>query len=158
MTLGRGKAWEVQLEVWHRQYRADSLAVVHHAHPPVKRGRFVGKAPPDFFGVVAGGVGVLFDAKATTALKRWPLANIKPHQARDLEAWWQRGAHSFIALDWSGSRWMLPWGVLQDPYWEWRHNSGRAHLTRADLPLLGVEMDEDGWINHLICCSDVRPG
>jgi len=97
--------------------------------------------PPDFVGVALGRP-VVFDAKST-AQPRWSLADLRPHQARDLEAATKAGAFAFIALDLRGERWVLPWALLS-PRWV---AHPRSSLSSDDRSGMALRMDsDDGWL------------
>lgn len=163
-TAGRaaalaGRSWEIDLARWHDAYRRDGRACIQRAHPPVKHirslggGQFVGvrdrTGPPDFWGTLPGGRAVVFDAKECSAA-RWPLKAVEPHQARDLEAHTRQGAVAFVALDFAGRGWVLPWDRLVEPYWmtvDGEARRGEASLTPADVALIGLPMGADGWLD-----------
>lgn len=157
----RGRAWQGLLEHWHDEYRRDRRAVVWPTSPPVRvlsrvgangqfRACWAGDGPPDYVGFVAGGQGVLFDAK-DCSLDAWPLRDLERHQARDLEAAHVAGHRAFVALRLGGEGWVLPWSSLGPRWWAWweadRVRPGEASLTAADCDQLGHRMREPGdWL------------
>lgn len=144
-----GRSWEIALEAQHDRYRRDRLAVVWKTEPRRDRtGRYVEKAPPDFVGVLADGRGVCFDAKDCTR-SRWPLSNVKPHQARDLEAVYLAGGVAFVALRMGSVGHFLPWGALRESYQAWRLGEGSASLGPRDIERIGREMDGADWLGVL---------
>lgn len=137
----KGRSWELLLESEHDRYRRLGLATVWKAEPRRDmRGRFIGKAPPDYVGVLKGGRAVVFDAKDCEQA-RWPLANLKRHQAMDLEATWKAGGLAFIALrmrhgersKWT--QWAVPWTRLRIDYQQWA-SAGATHAASLDVNYL----------------------
>jgi hypothetical protein len=116
-----GLAWEMLLEGLHKRYARDRVAHVDRCHPEVKAvqtlpgGKFVGIRPKwgpvDFLGVLAGGRAVAFDAKETAA-PTFALANLAPHQARDLRRYHELGAVAGVALRCAQGCFWLSWDVL----------------------------------------------
>jgi recombination protein U len=146
----RGKGWEQQIRVWNDRYRKEGRAWVCRTSAgikqigPSKGGRFqacyAAEGPPDFVGV-ADGRPVVFDAKDCTG-RRWYLSQVKPHQARALEAAQKAGALAFVALRFGGDGWVLPWKALR-PLWL---DKAVASLTVADMNDLALVMDGQGWL------------
>lgn len=156
--MNRGKAWEAQLIAWHHAYAKAGLAFVVQAPPAVKvigkpdRGRFLAcwskSGPPDFAGGALGRP-VVFDAKHSDAA-RWPLKNLEPHQARDLNTATKAGALAFVALRLPDGAFVLPWETLGPVWMRW----GRGEAERGDSSIdatraaeLGLPMNEDGWLD-----------
>ena len=138
----RGKGWESRLDHQHRDYRADRRAVMFRAHPATKviGGRTIReKAPPDFFGVIAGGTPILFDAKSHQG-PRFPFGQLKLHQAMALEAWQVAGGVAGIALRLEPSAgevrtWWVDWRHLGPAWWAW-HEKAPKWFASADLDWL----------------------
>lgn len=160
-----GRAWEARLLAWHHAYKKAGEAFVVQAPPPVKmiskpvKGRFMAahmkEGPPDFVGVALRRA-VCFDAKHTEAA-RWPLSELQPHQARDLDAASKAGAFAFVALEFEGQGWVLPWEALGPAWVAWaagRARRGQASLSAHDIAALGIPMDpKEGWlpaVRHLL--------
>lgn len=155
MRSGRGRGWEAQLDTQHDKYRKAGHAIVHKTHPPtmMARGKLVYKAKgaPDYLGR-AGSRPVCFDAKEV-AVERLPFANIKEHQAKDMEAWAKdRSAIVGIALRIKGiGTWWIDWRVLSDLWWTWRETKGAQ--ASVDLEWLGrcaSRMDGADWLGARI--------
>ena len=106
--------------------------MVMRAHPPIGLRQ---KGPPDFFGVLPGGMGILFDAKSTES-RRLSFGAIPEHQARALEAWEAAGGVAGIAAKVDGSGWWIPWTTLGPQWWRWREEGGRP--ASVDLDWLGT--------------------
>lgn len=153
-----GRAWEAQLIVWHRAYADAGHAFVVQAPPAVKviskpvNGRFTAcwtkDGPPDFAGS-AFGRGIVFDAK-DCAGSRWPLSDLAPHQARDLNTAQKAGAIAFVALRLEGQGWVVPWSVLGPRWIRWGKNQaarGEASLGVAELRQIALPMDGEGWLS-----------
>lgn len=152
-----GIAWQRQLEVVHDGYRRDQRATIWKTEPGVKvlsqvvdgkfRAAWSADGPPDFMGV-AQGVFVVFDAKSIEADK-FPCANLKPHQARDLEAARTNGGQSFLALRASdGVGWVVPWLTFGPIWWAW-HEATKARSVRASFrpDEIGIRMPAPGdWL------------
>lgn len=154
----RGIEWQRLLEERHDGYRRERQALVWPVPPRVRvcsrvgptgqfRAAWVAHGPPDYAGVLAGGRGVVFDAK-DCAGERWSLGELPLHQARDLEAANDRGAAAFVALRFAGSRgWVLPWALLGPRWWAWQDGAakrGQASVLEGDV---GVQMRELGdWL------------
>ena len=155
-----GRAWEAQLQVWHKAYKTNNQAYVIHAPPPVKvlsvvkpdgsfQARWWKKGPCDFIGVVAGGRAVVFDAKHC-ASDRWPFKSLEVHQARALHAATQSGAFAFVALRMGRKALVLPWTAFATVYSDWANGKsqhGAASLTLQELRAIATPMDSSGWLH-----------
>lgn len=131
----KGKGWETRLDFQHDEYRRERRGVFFHAHPEVKviAGKAIrSKGPPDYFGV-ADGVAYLFDAKKVEG-PRFALSNIKPHQAKALEAWMCHTGDSGVALKIGARTFWIPWEELNGLWWAWHEARGaRASVDVAWL-------------------------
>jgi len=146
----RGRSWEAQLDHQHRIYRQGRRAVIFRAHPATKvvAGRAIRqKGPPDYFGALSSGLGVLFDAKSHRG-RRLPFGQLQLHQARDLEAWHIHGGLAGIALRLEPSKgerrtYWVGWGALGPPWWAWRerHPGARASIDLEWLADHGRDLD-----------------
>lgn len=134
-----GKAWEMRLARWHREYWYRRRAAVWKSHPELKlvAGKWIpsGVGQPDFSGCLAGGRMVSFDAKETSkrVLERRAIAD---HQAQALSQVVDMGglafiAARFVALD---TLVVFPWADIA---------GGTGSLKPGD----GIPMGEDGWIS-----------
>lgn len=143
----RGRAWEVKLDHQHRAYREDRQAVVFHAHPEI-RGGVRQKAPPDYFGVVGGGQGVLFDAKEHQG-SRWPFSKLARHQALALESWQDRGGLAGIALRLGSETFWVDWRALGPHWWLWHEKNTRAAASINVEMLRLIAKDMNGGADWL---------
>lgn len=161
----QGKAWESFLDDLHALYARQGLAWVIRTPPPVKvlsgiqkgtfRACFEGEGPPDYAGAVRG-VPVVFDAKST-ARDRWPLAEVKPHQAAHLDAAQHAGAFAFVALKCPAGGVVLPWRELAPLWYQWQKHkrtntrapAGTASLSLDDIAAIGLPFTRLGWIDHV---------
>jgi len=127
----RGRAFERELEVYHRHLAALGLAVVYRTGPAVefKRGGVpfvVGPGITDFAGVIRGGRGIFLEAKTTQNARRFT-----PHKGGEHQAEFMRRALELGALAGYIVRW-------QDQ--ETRLHPPRVPLVREDGELLeGVQ-------------------
>ena len=78
-AVARGRSFEALIEMANNYYRSRGLARIEHYGPAIKvlgkrRGRLeviiVGKAPPDYVGLVSDGSFVAFEAKSNSAKER----------------------------------------------------------------------------------------
>ena len=142
MSTRLGALWEKRLNAWHSLYRTRGHAWVRKAHPPTisKNGRLVraGTAHPDYYGTLKGGRSVVFESKAT-GKERWPLSEVKKHQARDLSREVELGGIAFVAL--FSSRSQVGWVLM------WEDIRGRKSLTMSEAAEIGREFcPKDGWL------------
>ena len=139
-----GAAWELQLGLFHAEYRKAGEALVFHCHPGTKHvaGRLVyeSKGPPDFTGILKSGRMVSFDAKEIGKGTRFPFANLKPHQAAHLAQVHDMGGISFLAIRFreAGLRLILPWSWLRTMI-----EAGCASALSHEM----LSMDDYGWLN-----------
>jgi penicillin-binding protein-related factor A (putative recombinase) len=147
MRGNRGKGWEAALVTQHALYRKDGRAVIFKAEPGI-RGGHLQKAPPDFFGVLMGGRGVLFDAK-DCAGPRWAFSNLKRHQAVALDAWAYRDGLAGIALRTAAGCWWVQWPRVAELWWSWRTpsvQSPRASIDTGWLLTNARRMNGADWL------------
>ena len=151
--MRKGKAWELQLELWCKAYQRDGLAFVVKAHPGSKviEGRLIydSTGPPDYLGCLAGGRAVAFEAKEIVG-NRFPFKNLEIHQARALSRFHQLGGLSFVAVQSMvglrvSQRVILTWGLLGPLYEAWIGGNKPAGIDLS----AGIPMAEDGWLGKL---------
>lgn len=101
-----GKQLENLIDMTNNQYRNSGFADIRKVPTPVQitgntRGRVSGRLMKgewvDYVGVYAGRT-VVFDAKETSSATSFPLANISDHQYELLKSWHQKGAASFLIV------------------------------------------------------------
>jgi recombination protein U len=163
----RGKGWEQLLEMYHARYEATGRAVVIRTPPnmriirSIRGGQFVAvyekEGPPDYL-LLTEGLAVMVEAKEAKG-DRWPLQNLKPHQAMRMSAWRKQGGEAAVVLRHhkSNTAWVLPWGKLK-PVWDgWfarrklgkKAISGTASLDLSAISRLGVPFGNDGYLEIL---------
>lgn len=151
-TDRQGRAWEMRLEQWHRQYREAGDADVTKNNVPTKvvKGRLIrsGKADVDYDGTLPGGRSVRFDAKEVTegGYLDISLAHFPRHQREALARHHALGAVCFLAV-WfreqgaEGYR-LYPWATVDTVL-----KDGINELWQGD----GVQFPDDaGWYNMAI--------
>lgn len=146
--MRRGAAWELQLEIWNRQYGLAGQAFVVKTHPEAKMagGRIIysSTGPPDFMGLLAGGRGVGFEAKEVSS-HLFPMKNLANHQFMALRAIDRLGGVAFIAIqqmsgDQVESRRIIPWVMVEA-------NMG----VNSSVPMVGLPMmPETGWLSAFV--------
>lgn len=144
----RGKTLESRLTAQHRLYRAARVAKIDKCHPEARvvsgRLTYTDRGPPDYMGCLAGGRGVVFEAKETK-LKRWPFKDLADHQARSLGEYSHLGFRSFIVIMFMGhaATRLVMWEDIRDKWWSWRGGEGGAASIHMDdeimTPLDGVD-------------------
>lgn len=105
-------------------------------------GQFVGRAEPDFKGVLCGGTAIAFEAKSTNKSRIQKSALTDP-QTQWLDAQRAMGALAFVCVDISGRFFMIPWGIWRDM----RSIYGKKFLMPDDIP--EYEVIYDGSIRFL---------
>ena len=152
----KGGVWEKVCNNSRDRLAQDGDLVWFPFHPRVlkigagrkdKKGSFLGvytqKAPPDWI-ALSGGLCILGDDKDSKS-HRWALRNIKPHQARALDAHESQGGVSVILLRMADkSRWCIPWRLL------------RPCMTEKNSVSI-EELIELGAIRWQIKCADEPP-
>ena len=105
-------------------------------------GQFVGRAEPDFKGVLCGGTAIAFEAKSTNKSRIQKSALTDP-QTQWLEAQRAMGALAFVCVDISGRFFMIPWLIWRDM----RSIYGKKFLMPDDIP--EYEVIYDGSVRFL---------
>jgi len=115
----RGEAWENLLDAVHDRYIGENRAWVVRTPPRfrvikrTKGGQFIGVyqkqdgGPPDYT-AFSRGLCFGFDAK-DCAGDRWPLSNLKDHQAKAFNLLNLHGGMAFILLRFRGDGYLVPW-------------------------------------------------
>ena len=163
----RGKAWEQLLEMYHARYEANGTAVVIRTPPnmrilrSLRGGQFVAvyekEGPPDYM-LLCDGLAVMVEAKEAKG-DRWPLQNLKPHQAMRMSLWRKQGGEAVVVLRHhkSSTAWVIPWEKLA-PVWNgWyarrklgkKASSGTASLDLSKISRLGFSFGRDGYLEVL---------
>jgi hypothetical protein len=146
-----GEAWEVALEVLHKGYQERGLAYVYRCHPLARMNPgnrklyYAEKGPPDFTGVLAGGVPVAFEAKEIKGT-HFPFAKLPGHQARALDLVDKMGGRSFIALRTAEGKFVVPWRWIRGSYVAWAEK--RCHEGSVGNRM--IPFDLDGWLPILL--------
>ena len=105
-------------------YRKEKIADIWKTPEPMKtlqglgNGKFVavytGKAQPDYKGILAGGRGVMFEAKSTSTGKLY-FSRVTVAQSTELELAWSMGAEVFVLVDYFGEHIAkIPWEVWRE--------------------------------------------
>ena len=154
MPPKKGSQWELQLDLWHKEYRKAGLATAFRCHPGVfgKDGAlsYKSKGPPDYTVFLPGRV-LVFDAK-DCAGKRLDFKMIADHQGVDLEAVHKMGHTAGIMARLRGSErpyrffW---WSDINMFYWKWRHGEKDAtgKVTASVPDYMGQPFGPTGWID-----------
>ena len=163
----RGKAWEQMLEMYHQRYESSGLAAVIRTPPnmriirSMRGGQFVAvyekEGPPDYL-LLTEGAAVMVEAKEAKG-DRWPLQNLKPHQAERMTSWCSHGGHAVVVLRHHKSQtaWVLAWQKL-GPVWNGWHARralgkkaicGTASLDLAKISRLGESFGSGGYLEVL---------
>lgn len=174
-----GAEWEHALDELHALYAGRGRALVLRCPPPVRvvrtsRGPQIvhtAAGPADYVGLIRGEratpIGVALEAKATSQA-RWPLRDLREHQAVHLDAWERMGGVGAVLLLHRPSltRWVLPWHAppcapehsLQ-AVWSSRRGAtrGGASLGLDDLARIGARFDSSGWIAPLLLFAAAAP-
>lgn len=97
------------------------------------RGRFTGKAQPDFQGVLDGGRAILFDAKYTEK-DRITANALTKHQWDLLETHWKLGAVCGVCVGMTDGAYFVPWEQWRDM----KRLYGRKYITKQELETFRV--------------------
>ncbi|GED17219.1 Holliday junction resolvase RecU [Aneurinibacillus migulanus] len=132
----RGMAFEQQLDYTNRLYEQQGIAVINKRPTPVKilgrntRGMVNGylekPSTVDYDGTYTGR-SVVFEAKSTKELTRFPLDNVHEHQVEYLAKCHGCGAISFMLVEFANHQivYLLPYEVLEW-YWQRAKTGGRG--------------------------------
>lgn len=137
-SLSIGKDFESAVENGCRQYALDGRAIIHKIPEPftcikkgqggVFRGRFIGKAQPDFCGTLKGGKAIVMETKATQ--KDRICQNVLTKTQSDvLMAYHNIGAEAFVCISIQDNPYTIPY-----LYWSNMHQIlGRKYAMAEDL-------------------------
>lgn len=125
------------------------ISKVHEPYRCIKKmqnglfvGQFIGRAEPDFKGVLNGGTAIAFEAKSTHK-SRIQQSVLTEQQAQWLEAQREIGALAFVCVEISGRFFMIPWEMWRDM----RSIYGKKFLMPDDIP--EYEVIYDGAVRFL---------
>ncbi|BAU28206.1 recombination protein U [Aneurinibacillus soli] len=142
----RGMAFEKLLDYTNKMYENAGMALINKRPTPVKimgqnsRGMIHGylekPSTVDYDGVCKGRA-IVFEAKSTKELTRFPLGNIHEHQVEYMRKCHKCGAIAFLLVEFAAHQtvYLLPYTLLAQ-YWEKAKNGKRG--TKS-IPL--QEMD-----------------
>lgn len=132
----KGKAFEEEVKIANRQYKARGIALVQKISTPwqvIRKGKQIvsafpeGKSTLDFRGTVRHGIPISFDCKETKDERGLPLRNIADHQIEYMRQALGVGEITFILcyvkpLD---KRYFIPGDDVIE-YWDrWQRNKGK---------------------------------
>ena len=146
-----GKQFEQMIEQANHVYKLQGKALVFKSEPSVKtiRGQ-AGKIVKtiyaeanglDYFGTLAGGKGIFFEAKQTKG-KSFPLKNIKPHQAETIRTLDKLQTTTFLLVRFSdvGKMYLLPPDAFLQAWDGWTMYSNRASIPLSTFEAHGTEI------------------
>ena len=147
----RGMDWEQLAEQQIGVYRRAGWYCLRQ-HPPVciQKGRaatIIGSAACDWV-LSRGPTTVVLDLKSSSS-SRWPLEQIKDHQADHLDAATRADLIAGIALMIDGVAWWLPWPALGTVWHRWRRGNaarGECSLDLAQLQAVGERCAGVDWL------------
>ena len=139
----RGMDWEHVAEEQIGVYRREGWYCLRQ-HPPVciQKGynaTVTGSAACDWV-ISRGGQTVVCDLKSWSSTLRWPLEQVKDHQADHLDAASRAHLIAGIALLLDSAAWWLPWGELGPMWHRWRRGvaaRGECSLGTEQLLIVG---------------------
>ncbi|MFS1511733.1 Holliday junction resolvase RecU [Chengkuizengella sp. SCS-71B] len=150
----RGMGFEQLIDYTNAMYERNGQAVINKRPTPVKilgilsGGRISGflqkPSTVDYDGTYQGR-SIVFEAKSTKELNRFPLKNIENHQYEYLEKSHKHGAISFILISFEKHRtiYLMPFITLKH-YWEGRVKGGRGtqSISLETLDVNGYLIDQ----------------
>ncbi|USS85324.1 Holliday junction resolvase RecU [Fructilactobacillus myrtifloralis] len=144
----RGMSLEAEINQSNQFYQAQQIAVVHKKPTPIqivnvdypkrsaaviKEAYFKQASTTDYNGIYAGYY-LDFDAKETTNLHSFPLANFHPHQIQHMQSCADLGGICFALIRFVRKNEIY---LLNGPdlfrFWERQFNGGRKSITRTEL-------------------------
>jgi len=143
----RGMSFEQLLDYSNRIYENAGVAIINKRPTPVKimgqneRGMIHGylekPSTVDYDGVYKGRA-IVFEAKSTKELTRFPLGNIHDHQVEYLRKCHACGAVAFLLIEFVAHQtvYLFPYGMLAQ-YWE-RAKSGKRGTKSIPLSEMDV--------------------
>lgn len=147
----RGRVFERLLLKGCKLYARNDKAVISKVYEPylcVRTlgeggfiGKFIGRAEPDFKGVLKGGQAIAFEAKSTCK-SRISRKVLTSEQMQWLDAQMMMGALTFVCVNMVDDRrrdrfFTIPWHVWRDM----EIDCGKKYLTAADIPEYEVKFD-----------------
>lgn len=144
-----GATWEAEIDKQMvRLRKAGRILSVHRNFPPWRQAgpavkgvmpvRLMGEGAPDWDVVVPGAL-IRGDDKHTEQ-ERFPLDNIKKHQAESLDAWALGGGCPVLLVRTPVACWVLDWVCISRRFWD-----GTASLSTADMDEAGARFTDD-WL------------
>ncbi len=135
----RGLDFEDALERMHEHYLGCGWADIVKVGPPIQHRRdgslrIGGVGPPDFSGILAGGVPVRFDAKSTSnAGDGYKLDSVRLHQGRSLARCHRLGGLAFLLMRWPAADYLVPWAAIEPRYRRyWRNRQAKIRNRGAE--------------------------
>lgn len=147
-----GRAFESDIIRGCIYYRDSGQAVINKVGEPYTvmrkntdgtfRGRFIGKAEPDFKGVLRGGRAVAFEAKSTRKTRIQQSA-VTPTQGSWLDEQFRMGAITFVCVLIGDRFFSVPWPIWRDMKLIYK----KKYLMPADIE--EFEVVYDGGVKFL---------
>lgn len=115
---GKGKALELAISRAATRYRQEGRAMLIRQQPPIASVngavQYVGKAPVDFLGGLAGGQGLAVEAKSTEEKKSFELRHLRDEQRANLSALYALGQRVLlvVAFDSEGETFAIDWAHI----------------------------------------------
>lgn len=143
----RGMAFEQLLDYTNKMYENAGMALINKRPTPVKilgqnnRGMIHGylekPSTVDFDGVYKGR-SIIFEAKSTKELTRFPLGNIHEHQVEYMRKCHECGAIAFLLVEFAAHQtvYLLPY-ILLAQYWQ-KAKSGKRGTKSIPLQEMDV--------------------
>ena len=148
----RGMAFENLLNHSNDTYRRKDIAIVNKRPTPIRViqqagskivGFFERPSTVDYDGTYKGRP-IVFEAKATRELARFPLSNIEEHQVKYLQDQARHGAIAFLLIVFekiNQNTYLVPVSVLTH-YWDRRSNKhGTASIPLNEIEVYGYRVD-----------------
>lgn len=142
----RGRAFENLLMKGCRAYADEGRAIINKVYEPYIvtkllprgkfEGRFIGRAEPDFKGVLIGGRAIAFEAKSTQKTRIQKNA-LTEDQDKWLEAKHNTGALALVCVEIKDRFFTIPWTVWNNM----KAIYGKKFLMTGDIPEYEVEYD-----------------
>ncbi len=135
----RGKALEAELRAYHATFGPDAprMGRLHAAER-------LGKAAADFSGLLPDGRVVLVEAKEITAVARFPLKYLQPHQTAALRAVHQAGGLAVLVVRVGRDTWALGYPALEGALVRWSLED-KASLSPGELDRCGAKLEGVAW-------------
>ncbi|CEH29473.1 recombinase RecU [Aneurinibacillus migulanus] len=142
----RGMAFEQRLDYTNQLYENKGIAVINKRPTPIQVlsrtgnkvvGHFKKPSTVDYDGTYAGR-SIVFEAKSTKELRRFPLGNIHQHQMDYLRKCHECGAIGFLLIEFATHQkvYLLPYEVLAQ-CWQ---GSKKGDRGAKSIPLQDIKM------------------